>query len=72
MAVPVPCSISSASSPPGWSTDELHRTLNMGIGMVVVCAPTDVDTVQAAIGEPTRVIGELVAHDDNSSRVVFV
>ena len=32
----------------------------MGIGMVVVCAAGDVDAVQAAIAEPTWVIGELV------------
>jgi phosphoribosylaminoimidazole synthetase len=39
---------------------ELHRILNMGIGMVIVCAPGDVATVQAAIAEDTWVIGELV------------
>jgi phosphoribosylaminoimidazole synthetase len=45
---------------PQMSTDELYRTLNMGIGMVIVCAPGDVDAVQATIAEPTWVIGELV------------
>ena len=44
---------------PLMSTDELYRTLNMGIGMVVVCAPGDVATLQGAIAEPTWVIGEL-------------
>jgi phosphoribosylamine--glycine ligase/phosphoribosylaminoimidazole synthetase len=38
---------------------ELYRTVNMGIGMVVVCAPDDVDTVAADISEPTWVIGHL-------------
>ncbi|MFV0307767.1 MAG: phosphoribosylamine--glycine ligase [Desertimonas sp.] len=42
---------------------ELHRTLNMGIGMVVVCAPDDVERLQDAIDEPTWVIGRLVAGD---------
>lgn len=42
-------------------THELYRTLNMGIGMVVVCSPADVDRVQTLIPEPTWVIGELVA-----------
>jgi phosphoribosylamine--glycine ligase/phosphoribosylaminoimidazole synthetase len=51
---------------------ELHRTLNMGVGMVIVTSPSEVDTVQTAIDEPTHVIGELVAHSDDSSRVVFV
>ena len=45
---------------PLMSTAELYRTLNMGIGMVVVCGAPDVDTVRAAVAEPTWVIGELV------------
>ena len=44
----------------GLGTRELYRTLNMGIGMVVVCAADDVDTVRAAIPEETWVIGSLV------------
>jgi phosphoribosylamine--glycine ligase/phosphoribosylaminoimidazole synthetase len=44
---------------PQMSTDELYRTLNMGIGMVVVCAPDDVARLQGTIAEPTWVIGEL-------------
>ncbi|MDJ0771772.1 MAG: phosphoribosylamine--glycine ligase [Ilumatobacter sp.] len=47
----------------GVDTHELHRMLNMGIGMVVVCAADEVDTVQAAIPEPTWVIGALVRGD---------
>ena len=54
------CSGSFASWPRRSTTHELHRTLNMGIGMVVVCAPDDVELVQAAIDEETWVIGELV------------
>jgi phosphoribosylaminoimidazole (AIR) synthetase len=46
---------------PQMSTEELYRTLNMGIGMVVVCASSDVDTVRASIDEPTWIIGELIA-----------
>jgi phosphoribosylamine--glycine ligase/phosphoribosylaminoimidazole synthetase len=44
----------------GLDAHELHRTLNMGVGMVAVCAAADVDAVQAAIPERTWVIGELV------------
>lgn len=40
---------------------ELHRTLNMGIGMVLVVASEQVATVQAAIAEDTWRIGELVS-----------
>ncbi len=44
----------------GLATDELHRTLNMGIGMIVICAPTDLSTLQAAINEETWVVGSVV------------
>ena len=42
---------------------ELHRTLNMGIGMVVIVAENDVDTLRAAIPEPTWCIGRLEVGD---------
>jgi phosphoribosylamine--glycine ligase/phosphoribosylaminoimidazole synthetase len=45
---------------PRMATDELYRTLNMGIGMVVVCAAADAVDLRATIAEPTWVIGELV------------
>jgi phosphoribosylamine--glycine ligase/phosphoribosylaminoimidazole synthetase len=51
------------SAVPSMSADELHRTLNMGIGMVVVCAPDDLAAVAGAIDEPTWVIGRLVPGD---------
>ena len=51
---------------------ELHRTLNMGIGMVAVCAAADVEQVQAAIGEATWVIGDLVAHEPTAERVRLI
>jgi phosphoribosylaminoimidazole synthetase len=44
----------------GMEAIELHRTLNMGIGMVVVTAPEATAAVQRAIPEETWVIGELV------------
>lgn len=46
---------------PQMSTDELYRTLNMGIGMVVICSKDDADAVQASIAETTWRIGKLVA-----------
>ena len=48
---------------PQMSTDELYRTLNMGIGMVVICDEADAESVQAAIPETTWRIGTLVAGD---------
>jgi len=44
----------------GMSTVELHRTLNMGVGMVLVCDRHEAQDIRAAIDEPTWVIGELV------------
>lgn len=40
---------------------EMYRVFNMGIGMVAMVAPEDVEPFQAALGETTWVIGELVA-----------
>ena len=53
---------------PRLDDEELYRTLNMGIGMVVVCAAGDVEAVQAAIAEPTWTVGELLAAATGSSR----
>jgi len=44
----------------GLDDHELYRTLNMGIGMVLIVAPENVGVVQESIGERTWVIGELV------------
>jgi phosphoribosylamine--glycine ligase/phosphoribosylaminoimidazole synthetase len=40
--------------------DELHRTLNMGVGMIIICAPKDLAAIQQSIDEPTWVIGSIV------------
>jgi phosphoribosylaminoimidazole synthetase len=40
---------------------ECYRVFNMGIGLVLVVRPEDAAAVQAAIPEPTWVIGETVA-----------
>ena len=40
---------------------ELHRTLNMGIGMVAIVGPDDLPAVTAAIDEPSYLIGEVTA-----------
>jgi phosphoribosylamine--glycine ligase/phosphoribosylaminoimidazole synthetase len=44
----------------GLDAHELHRTLNMGIGMIVVCAQSDAPTIQSAIAEPTWIVGMVV------------
>ncbi|MEP7112236.1 MAG: phosphoribosylamine--glycine ligase [Ilumatobacteraceae bacterium] len=52
-----------------FDTYELYRTLNMGIGMVLVCAAADADAVRQLIDEPTWIIGELVAAENTGPRV---
>jgi len=42
------------------STGEMYRVFNMGIGMLAIVAKSTADDFQAAIPEPTFVIGELV------------
>jgi phosphoribosylamine--glycine ligase/phosphoribosylaminoimidazole synthetase len=57
----------------GMPTDELYRTLNMGIGMVLVCSPDQADEVQGLIDEPTWRIGQLVrAADGDPGRTVHL
>ncbi|MFA5773890.1 MAG: phosphoribosylamine--glycine ligase [Ilumatobacteraceae bacterium] len=40
---------------------ELYRTLNMGIGMVIIVHPSDAAKVRDAIDEPTWIIGNLTS-----------
>ena len=56
----------------GVDTHELHRMLNMGIGMIVVCAPDDADAVQASIPEETWVVGRLVRGSEGSRTVHLI
>ncbi len=48
--------------------DEMYRVFNMGIGMVVIVAPEDVDAALAAVTE-ALVIGETTAWDGEGARV---
>jgi phosphoribosylamine--glycine ligase/phosphoribosylformylglycinamidine cyclo-ligase len=52
-------------------TEELYRTLNMGIGMVLVVASENVERIQSLIAEETWVIGALEDQNGNSSRVIL-
>jgi len=57
----------------GANLDEVdaHQIFNCGIGMVLVVHADDADAVQAAIDEPTWVIGETIT-DDGSERIQLV
>ncbi|HET7286052.1 MAG TPA: AIR synthase-related protein, partial [Pyrinomonadaceae bacterium] len=46
------------------SEPEMYRTFNMGVGMVIVCAPGDAETIKAHLkerGETCHTIGEVVS-----------
>ncbi|HYY84379.1 MAG TPA: phosphoribosylformylglycinamidine cyclo-ligase [Beijerinckiaceae bacterium] len=63
-AIPVPPVFGWLARTGGVSETEMLRTFNCGIGMVVVVARADVDTVRQALeaaGEPAVVIGEVTA-----------
>ncbi|MCU1401118.1 MAG: purD, partial [Acidimicrobiales bacterium] len=47
----------------GLPQEELYRTVNMGIGMVVVVAEHRVAELRDSISEPTWIIGSIVAGD---------
>lgn len=47
----------------GLNKIEAHQILNMGIGMVAIVAPDDLQAAQAAIDEQTWVIGRVVEGD---------
>jgi phosphoribosylamine--glycine ligase/phosphoribosylaminoimidazole synthetase len=56
----------------GVDTHELHRMLNMGIGMVVVAADEHVAEVQQAIPEQSWLIGRLIRGKQGSRTVHLV
>jgi phosphoribosylaminoimidazole (AIR) synthetase len=41
----------------------MYRTFNMGLGMIVVCAPADVEAVRTQAAE-ALVVGEVIAQKD--------
>ena len=46
----------------GIAVDEMHRTFNMGVGMVIVTSPENLTRLEAALteaGEMTSRIGEI-------------
>jgi len=51
------------------SEEEMYRVFNMGLGLVLVCAPSDVKQVRSPLPE-ARVVGQVVPQTDQS-RVIF-
>ena len=46
-------------------TDELYRTLNMGVGMVIITDPAHADQVRTLIDEETWIIGNLTSDHES-------
>ena len=64
MRIEMPPLFSFLQAAGGVPVDDMYRTFNMGIGMIVACAPGDVDRVRAVLsqaGEQSWVIGDLVS-----------
>jgi phosphoribosylformylglycinamidine cyclo-ligase len=49
--------------------DEMYRTFNMGLGMIVACAPQDVEAVRAQLPD-ALVVGEVVAQKGEQRAVI--
>ena len=47
----------------GLTPEESHQIFNLGVGMIAIVNPSDLDAVQQAIPEPSTVIGEVVSGD---------
>jgi phosphoribosylformylglycinamidine cyclo-ligase len=72
-AVPVPPVFQWLASEGGIAENEMLRTFNCGIGMIVVVAPKDADTVAQAFtrgGETTVTLGKIIK-TTGDARVVY-
>ncbi len=52
-------------------TDELYRTLNMGVGMVLIVGARDATTIQEMIAEESWLIGELCSSVGAADEVIL-
>jgi phosphoribosylformylglycinamidine cyclo-ligase len=48
---------------------EMYRTFNMGLGMIVACAPEEVEAVRSQVPEAV-VVGEVIAHKGEQRAVI--
>lgn len=49
---------------------EMYRVFNMGLGMIVICSPSDVDKVKSAVSD-TLIVGEVVKTEKSGSKVTI-
>lgn len=60
-AWPVPPLFALLAEASGLPDEELFRTFNMGVGMVLVCSPADEAALRAAVAEPLELLGRVTA-----------
>lgn len=53
------------------SEHEMHRTFNMGVGMVLVCAPADIETIQAHLATQGTSCYEIGVVEEGAREVVI-
>ena len=51
------------------ASEEMYRVFNMGLGMVLACAPAKVSEIQRVVPE-AKVVGEVMRHTDGSRVVI--
>jgi len=52
------------------SSDEMYRVFNMGLGMVIVCSPENIEEIQSAVSDAV-VVGEIVKSKELGSKVII-
>ncbi len=73
-SVPVPPVFSWLSKTGGVEATEMLRTFNCGVGMIVVVAPEDADTVAEVLkseGETVFTLGRMVAREEGAAGTVY-
>jgi phosphoribosylformylglycinamidine cyclo-ligase len=53
----------------GVSVEEMYRVFNMGLGMVAVCAESNVEAIRATVPE-ARVVGRIIPRE-GEEQVLF-
>ena len=73
-SITVPAVFSWLAKTGGVAQNEMLRTFNCGIGMIVVVAPENVDTVTAVLeaeGETVARLGRMVAREDGAHGTIY-
>jgi phosphoribosylformylglycinamidine cyclo-ligase len=55
----------------GVPAEDMLRTFNMGVGLILVAAPADADRVMAALGGDARVIGAIASSSSSDPHVRY-